>query len=364
MSANFDMTDLRLRLRDFLAEPIAAFWSDNELEDIINDVQREIAQTACCYQIIDAQVTTTEQNRAVAALADSYRIAAMEFIPTAGHAYALRKILPRQIGHIADTNNPNPQCWLEYGSTAGIDPLPAAVHALHAYLCAPPPEISPAPNLRVGSNATRIATDSFIFMVSGALMETILTEDSEELTTEAGVPMVTYSIGARYKPAANPTGTAPTGSAIPAYTYGAWRLEISSDQVIDAVAATDNATGYASAALALAGLPELQEEHIAVGTVTVINTAGIFTPGVTSFQAAGVTAIFTDDPDLTSPSQIPRQFWTLILLGSMARALGKYPRYGAAARQLSGMFVSELRFVAFDYYEQAPDAYMDMGYRR
>ena len=68
---NFDMTDLKLRLRDFLDEPVAAFWSDTELEDIINDIQRGIAKSACCYQAINTSIITESQVRFVAGLQEA-----------------------------------------------------------------------------------------------------------------------------------------------------------------------------------------------------------------------------------------------------------------------------------------------------
>jgi hypothetical protein len=362
MSAFFDMTDFKARMRDFLAESVPAFWSDTELEDTINDVQREIAQAAACYQTIDQQVSAVTGSRALAQLDSSYRIAALEYLPGTGNPFALRKILPRQIGRIANVSNPTPQCWLEYGQTAGIDPLPGAAYEFNAYLIAPPPEISPAPNLRPGSTPAYIATDSFIFTVTGTLVETITTEDDNPLITEAQESLVTYSFGTRYKPDAIPAGTAPTGSAIPIGQYGAWRLEISADQIIDVIPAAGNATGYATSALALAGLPDLQTNHVAVGTVTVMNSTAAFTPGTTSFIATGVTATFADDTALAAPPKLPRQFWTLILLGATARALSKDPRNAAASRQLASMYDSELRFAAFDFYEQAPDTLADMRY--
>lgn len=359
---NFDMTDLKLRLRDFLAEPVAAFWSDVELEDIINEIQRDIAHTACCYQKIDTPIVTEANVRTVPGLQDAYRIAAMEYFPSTGYSYALRKILPRQIGHVADATDLTPQCWMEYGATAGIDPLPASAHALAAYLCSPAPGISPAPNLRPGGNPSCIATDSFIFVFPGTLEEIIATEEGDMIITEAGHALVTYSISESIKAIANLTGTAPAGAVVPIGRYGAWRLEISSDEVIDAIPASGNASGYTSSAQALAGLPAIQADHVAVGTATVIHSADNFTPGTTSFLSAGVTATFTDDPDLAGPSQLPRQFWPLILLGAMARALGKFARSDAAVQQVYGMFLSELRLAAYDFYEQYPDTHADMRY--
>ncbi len=332
--ATFDMTDLKLRLRDFLSEPTPIFWMDDELEDIINDVQREIAQTSGCYQTVDSDLVTVAATRNISNLGTNYRVAAVEYRPGSGNPIALRKILPQQIGRIANAEITTPQCWLEFGAGVGIDPLPAAAHNLTGYLCAPPPEISPAPNLGIGTTTTHVKTDDFIY----------------------------YIAGTKYAKAAVPAGSALTGSDIPSGKYGAWRLEIAAEGTIDVIAATDNATGYDSAALAVAGLPAVQASHSAIGTVTASKSDGDFVPDTTALSAATVTEAFIDDTTLATTPSLPRQFWLLILLGAMARALAKNPRYVAAAAQIEAMYVSELRFSAFDFYEQAPTPHADMRY--
>ncbi|OQC20778.1 MAG: hypothetical protein BWX71_02524 [Deltaproteobacteria bacterium ADurb.Bin072] len=87
--------------------------------------------------------------------------------------------------------------------------------------------------------------------------------------------------------------TAPVDT-IPQNKYGAWALEVGTDGTIDEIGATDNATGYASAALAVAGLPAVQADHARLGYATVIKSDGEFTGGTTEWTAAGVTAVYVD----------------------------------------------------------------------
>ncbi len=89
-------------------------------------------------------------------------------------------------------------------------------------------------------------------------------------------------------------GTALSGDNVPEDTYGAWRLEIGDDDTVDIVPATDNATGYASAELAIAGLPAVSADHASLGVVTAMNDVGAFQPGVTSLSDGDVTATYTD----------------------------------------------------------------------
>jgi hypothetical protein len=100
--------------------------------------------------------------------------------------------------------------------------------------------------------------------------------------------------GVKYSRAAVAAGTALAGDNVPQNTYGAWRLEIGVNGTIDIVAATGNAVGYVSAALAIAGLPAVSDDHAEMGYVTAINSAAVFEPGTTSLALGTVTAAYTD----------------------------------------------------------------------
>jgi len=89
--------------------------------------------------------------------------------------------------------------------------------------------------------------------------------------------------------------TALSGSTVPQNTYGAWLLAIDVDGAITVTAAADNATGYATAALAVNGIVLPGSTYAAMGFVTAINTAaGGFIPGTTLLSAATVTDTYTD----------------------------------------------------------------------
>ena len=87
--------------------------------------------------------------------------------------------------------------------------------------------------------------------------------------------------------------TAPADT-IPKNTYGAWALEVGVDGTIDEIGAAANTTGYASAALAVAGLPAVQTDHARLGYATVIHTGADFVGGTTEWTTAGVTAVYVD----------------------------------------------------------------------
>ncbi len=87
--------------------------------------------------------------------------------------------------------------------------------------------------------------------------------------------------------------TAPVDT-IPQNKYGAWALEVGTNGTIDEIGAAANTTGYASAALAVAGLPAVQTDHARLGYATVIHTGADFVGGTTEWTTAGVTEVYTD----------------------------------------------------------------------
>lgn len=122
------------------------------------------------------------------------------------------------------------------------------------------------PALAVGTTATNVATGAIYFSIGGSV----------------------------YYKAAVATGTAPGNDVVPSGKYGAVAFDIGADGTIDAIEATANATGYASAALAIAGIAACAADHVRIGTVTVTKSDGDFTFGTTELSAANVTAAYVD----------------------------------------------------------------------
>ena len=102
--------------------------------------------------------------------------------------------------------------------------------------------------------------------------------------------------GVQYSKAAVPAGTAPGDDVIPQGKYGAVALDIGADGTIDVIEATSNATGYDSAALAVAGIPAAASDHVRMGTVTATKSDSNFTFGATPLNQTNVTAAITHTP--------------------------------------------------------------------
>ena len=123
------------------------------------------------------------------------------------------------------------------------------------------------PGLAIGSTPENVANVAFDFQVGGI----------------------------RYTKAAVAAGTAPGNDVVPVDLYGAVALDIDAAGTITVAEAAANSTGYASAALALAGIPAVAATKTRMGTVSVIRaTAGAFTFGATSLADGDTTVVYTD----------------------------------------------------------------------
>jgi len=122
------------------------------------------------------------------------------------------------------------------------------------------------PGLAIGSTAANVANVAFDYIVDGV----------------------------QYSKAAVAAGTAPGNDVVPQDTYGAVALDIGTNGTIDVVEAPNNATGYSSAALAVAALPAVADAHARMGWVTATKSDGDFTFGTTDLDAANTTVAYTD----------------------------------------------------------------------
>lgn len=124
-----------------------------------------------------------------------------------------------------------------------------------------------APSLAIGSNdTTRLANSAFKYDIQGW----------------------TYT-----KAAAE---TAFSGlSTVPQNKYGAFSLKIDSDGTVTIAEATDNSTGYETAAKAINDLSKADSDSAYMGFVTVISTdSGGFIPGTTALDDSAITDTYTD----------------------------------------------------------------------
>ena len=112
----------------------------------------------------------------------------------------------------------------------------------------------------------------------------------------ASIGFYYHIAGVQYSKTSVSAGTAPGDDVIPQGKYGAVALDIGADGTIDVIEATANATGYDSAALAIAGIPAVAADHVRMGTVTVTKSDSNFTFGATPLNETNVTVAITNTP--------------------------------------------------------------------
>jgi len=125
-----DAADLELRVRTYLNEVAADFYTQAEIWRWLSIAAKDIAQkTLCVRRILDVKTTSAARNVATRC----YKVLHVEYVPSSGRAQMLTKIDPLRAGHYP-TNGTAPQYWYEFGSYIGIDPVPDAVYYLRLYV--------------------------------------------------------------------------------------------------------------------------------------------------------------------------------------------------------------------------------------
>ena len=153
--------------------------------------------------------------------------------------------------------------WLDELRTAVSD-VKTLANALKASFTA---GLLSAPTLAIGSgDKTAVANAAFFYMIGGTI----------------------------YAKVADGAGTEPGNDVIPDGTFGACAFDIGVDGTIHAIEAAANATGYDTAAHAIAGIPEVATAHVRMGTVTAKDVGAAFTFGTVALDHSGATVAYTD----------------------------------------------------------------------
>lgn len=124
-----DLSNIRSNVRTMLNETTAAFWTDEELNRLINDGERDIAIKSLCLENIDS-VTTTASTRLVAFA--GHKILRVEYT-NATTPLGLIRIKPNQLGRIP-YNGITPQFYFQWGNKVVIDPMPTTTYNLNLYI--------------------------------------------------------------------------------------------------------------------------------------------------------------------------------------------------------------------------------------
>lgn len=127
---NLDASDLETRVRTYLNEVTADFYTQAEIYRWLSIAAKDISQkTLSTRRILDAVTITSTRNVATSV----YKVLHVEYIPSSGREQMLTRIDPLRAGHYP-TNGTAPQYWYEFGTNIGIDPVPDAAYKLRLYV--------------------------------------------------------------------------------------------------------------------------------------------------------------------------------------------------------------------------------------
>jgi hypothetical protein len=122
--------DVRTRVRRRLNESTAAFWTDEQLNRLIQAGAMDVSAKTLCIENKDS-ATTTPASRSVDYT--GFKVNFVEYVPASGAPVGLPRILPHQLGRLP-YGGTQPQYWCPWGSAVLIDPTPAAAHTLNLYV--------------------------------------------------------------------------------------------------------------------------------------------------------------------------------------------------------------------------------------
>ena len=118
---------IRTQIRSLLNETTAAFWTDAELNRLINEAERDIAAKALCLEAI-ATVTASSRTTSFT----GHKILRAEY-----NSQGLIKILPKMMGGL-QTSSVVPQFWFQWGQYLVLEPKPATNYTITLYTAIAP----------------------------------------------------------------------------------------------------------------------------------------------------------------------------------------------------------------------------------
>ncbi len=245
---NLAADDLEARVRTYLNEVTASFYTQAEIYRWLSVAAKDIAQkTLCVRRILDAHTTASTRN----VTTNCYKVLHVEYVPSSGRPQMLLKIDPLRVGHypgVTVGTEGTPLYWYEFGSAIGIDPLPAATYDLRLYV-ADLPKMQTAYNgiaFVEGAGANQWTDSATAWTCATTATHsgagpTTLTANTAHATANTNVTMVftVDSIGASgtVTPSCGATGIAVTSAGVHMQTLAAttpWKsvLSATNDVVI------------------------------------------------------------------------------------------------------------------------------------
>ncbi len=317
-------SDLETRVRTYLNEVTADFFTQAEIWRWLSVAAKDIAQkTLCVRRIVDAVTANTTRNVTTSA----YKVLHVEYVPSSGRAIMLTKIDPLRVGHfpqITVGTNGAPVYWYEFGGAIGIDPIPDGVYNLRLY-------ISDMPKMCIG--AYPLTNTQFTSWATGGTGFTAATATH-------------------------------TGAVAGTLTENTSLLAVSTNYTVSFTLSTIGSFSATTIALG----------DTAGATMT---TAGVHTQNITTSATASPKVIFMATGDVTfanlyilkeadfgtstDQTELPCAWQHLLALYATHGGLTKDRKYGPA-QMLESIYNNELAYLRQAIVENIPDGRSDLKY--
>lgn len=313
---NLDAADLETRVRTYLNEVSADFYTQAEIWRWLSVAVKDISQkTTCIRRILDAQTTSATRTVSV----NAYKTFHVEYIPASGRSLMLTKIDPTRVGHFP-LNGTAPQYWYEFGATIGIDPLPDATYELRLYV----------------SDIPKMVAATYSTFASGWTAGTGWTASTAASHTGAS------------------SGDITSTTALVASTNYTFEFTVTSMGVGGSV------TPYAGTT---AGIPVTTNGY---HTQNIISSAGTIYPKFTAVNAMSITALTlykeADYAAVGDQTELPTMWQHLLALYATQSGLVKAKRYGAS-QMLESLYKNELAYLRQSMVETIPQGKNDQKYK-
>jgi hypothetical protein len=311
-----DALELETRVRTYINETTASFFTQAEIWRWLSLGAKDIAQNALCVRrILDAETIASTRNVAT----NAYKVLHVEYVPSSGRARMLTKIDPLRRGNYV-SNGVEPQYWYEYGADIGIEPMPDAVYQLRLYVADLPKMQHPTFPITEWSGWEKSGTGTWTNGASAAYVGT---------TGQAGINTYVTAIAASttYTFTMTVSGISNCGLVI---TVGGTASKIITTNGIHTVTLTSGASTALTLTATMTG---------ATGGVTV---DALYILKEQDFAADG------DQTELAPAWQ------HLLVLYAASRALHK-DRRGGPATMVSSIYNNELAYLRQSIVEVIPD---------
>jgi hypothetical protein len=312
-----DALELETRVRTYINETTASFFTQAEIRRWLSLGAKDIAQNALCVRrILDANTVAATRNVA----ANAYKVLHVEYVPSSGRARMLTKIDPLRVGNYV-SNGVEPQYWYEYGSNIGIEPLPDAMYQLRLY-------VADLPKMQ-----------HYFFPITSWLAE----------WNGSGTGTWTNGVTAAYVGATGENGINTYGTAIAASTTYTFTVTVSG-------------ISNCSLIITVGGTPSKNITTNGVHTVTL--TSGVTTALTLTATMTGATGGVTVDDlyilkeqDFTADgdqTELAPAWQHLLVLYAVSKALYK-DRRGGPATMIASIYNNELAYLRQSIVEVIPD---------